>query len=172
MVSSLNCVANDNIADESIGDLFGYICSSKTGNPDYCNGVDKNGTSGVYGAYSMCKPQEQLSWIMNSFYEGSNKNSQACDFGGNATSTSPNVNPDCSALLNQAGAQGTGTVTSVPTGTGSIGATDAPGAPGSPGASSSGAASGLIIPAFDFGILFTGMYATVAALVGAGMILL
>ena len=165
MVSSLNCVANSDVADDAIGDLFGFICGAPNGNPSYCTGVAKNGTSGVYGAYSMCNATEQLSFAMNSFYQASSNKAQACDFGGNATSTSPNVNSQCSGLLNQAGAQGTGTVTSVPTGTGSIGA-------GSAGSSSSGAASSLTIPPFDFGILGMGIYATAVAMIGAGMILL
>ena len=158
MVSNLTCVANDNIADEAISDLFGYICGK---NADYCAGINANGTKGVYGAYSMCGAQEQLSFAMNSYYVGQNSNSDACSFGGNATTTSPNVNSQCSGLLGQAGAQGTGIVTSAPSGTGSIG-----------GSSSSGIAGHVAIPAFDFGVLAVGAYATIAAMVGAGMILL
>lgn len=165
MVSNLTCVANDNISDDTISDLFGFICGQNDGKNTYCDGIAANGTEGDYGAFSMCKPQEQLSYAMNNYAAAQNGNSQACSFGGNATTTSANVNSQCTPLLNQAGAQGTGTVTSVPTGTGSIGA-------GPAGSSSSGAASGLTIPAFDFGILAVGIYATVAAMVGAGMILL
>ena len=40
------------------------------------------------------------------------------------------------------------------------------------GSSSSGAAGSLTVPAFNFGILAMGLYATVAAMIGAGMILL
>ena len=162
MVSNLTCVANNGISDDATSDLFGFICGQQDGK--FCEGITANGTTGEYGAYSMCKAQEQLSFAMNAYAQGQNGNSQACSFGGNATTTSASVNSQCSGLLGEAGAAGTGIVTSAPSGTGAIG--------GSGGSTSSGAAGSLTVPAFDFGLLATGLYATVAAMIGAGMILL
>ena len=158
MVSNLTCVANDDISDEATGELFGFICGKNDG--AYCQGIAANGTTGVYGAYSMCKAQEQLSFVMNAYAQSQGGGSQACSFSGNASTTQANVNSQCSGLLGEAGAQGTGVVTSLPSGTGSI------------GSSSSGAAGHVILPAFDFGVLAVGVYVSVAAMVGAGMILL
>jgi 1,3-beta-glucanosyltransferase GAS1 len=153
----LTCVANDNVSDEAAAELFNYICGLK-GN--YCQGIAHNGSTGVYGAYSMCSPQQQLSVAMDAYYKRNGASSQNCNFGGNATTTSANLASSCTALLQEAGgAAGTGVVTST-AGVGGV------------AASSSSAAALINIPAFDFGILAMSVYVTVAAIAGAGIILL
>ncbi|ODQ56451.1 beta-1,3-glucanosyltransferase [Saitoella complicata NRRL Y-17804] len=111
MVSSLSCGASSGINDTSIADLFGYIC----GLGDYCGGITANGTSGSYGAYSMCTSEQQLSFVMNAYYQAQGSSAQACDFGGlAATTSSASATGTCSALLKEAGTAGTGTVTDSP----------------------------------------------------------
>lgn len=159
MVANLTCAPKQTINTDMTTDLFNYICG-QDGNP--CAGITPNGTSGVYGAYSMCDPQSRLAYAMNSYYLQKGGNAQACDFNGNATTTSPSVQSTCTNLLGEAGgAAGTGIVTSEPTNTQGVSAS-----------SSSGAAGAVAIPAFDFGILAVSIYVTVAAMAGAGIILL
>lgn len=63
MVKSLECVAKDSVPEKGMGDLFGFVC----GQPDAdCSGITANGTTGVYGAFSMCSSSERLSWAFNS----------------------------------------------------------------------------------------------------------
>jgi len=62
MVSALSCVAATKVQEKDTGDLFNYICGeAKTD----CSGITANGTTGEYGAYSMCSPLERVSWAMN-----------------------------------------------------------------------------------------------------------
>ncbi|KAH0550875.1 hypothetical protein GP486_007762, partial [Trichoglossum hirsutum] len=120
-----------------------------------------NGSTGVYGAYSMCSSSEKLSWVFNEYYLANKKNAQACDFAGNATiQAAATASGSCQTLLNQAGPGGTGVVTSVPSATGS----------GSGSSSSKKSEAGLTtVPRFSFGILTFGSYILGAALTGAAM---
>ncbi|KAF8541902.1 Glucanosyltransferase-domain-containing protein [Trichophaea hybrida] len=117
MISSLGCVAKSSVDKSKYGDLFSFICGKGTD----CTGINGNGTTGSYGAYSMCSPTERLSWAMNAYYEAQNKASTACDFNGNGqTQTPTSSSAACTTLLKEAGGvKGTGTVTSSPTSSGS-----------------------------------------------------
>jgi 1,3-beta-glucanosyltransferase GAS1 len=160
MVKSLNCVAKPGVQDSAFGDLFSAACSTK----GVCDGIQANGSTGVYGAYSMCSPSEQLSWVFNQYYSANNKNSQACNFAGNATIQNPQTPASsCQALLSQAGPAGTGVVTSLPSGTGSSGGSSS---------SKKSEAGIMTVPQFNFGILTLGSYLLCAALSGAAMIIL
>ena len=61
MVDSLDCSAKSSVASDKFADHFSYICGGSTD----CTGINGNGTTGKYGAYSMCRPSERLSWAMN-----------------------------------------------------------------------------------------------------------
>ncbi|KAH0543972.1 hypothetical protein FGG08_001739 [Glutinoglossum americanum] len=160
MVKSLSCVAKSSVEDAAFDPLFSVACA--TGG--VCTGIQANGTTGVYGAYSMCSPQERLSWAFNQYYLANKKNSQSCDFAGNATiQTSSTPSGDCQNLLNQAGPAGTGSVTSAPTGTGSSGGSS------STKKSDAGLAT---VPQLGSGILTFGTYILGAALTGAAMVFL
>jgi len=163
MVASLSCVASSDLTGNDTATLFSYICGNDN---SACDGVASNGTTGVYGAYSMCDSSSQLSFVMNQYYLNQNKASTACDFNGQAKTQSGSTSSSCSALLNQAGTAGTGTVTSAPTATGASSS--------SSGSSSAtkGAAANLVIPRFETGILQLGIYVVVAAMAGAGMLIL
>ncbi|KAI9773417.1 MAG: 1,3-beta-glucanosyltransferase gas1 [Geoglossum simile] len=160
MVKSLECVARPGVQESAFDALFGVACEIK----GKCDGIQADGSSGVYGAYSMCSPSEKLSWVFNEYYSTNNKNAQACNFAGNAT-TQKSQPPasNCQALLNQAGPAGTGVVTSVPSSTGSSGGS-------SPSKKSD--AGIRTVPQFTFGILTLGSYVLCAALSGAAMIFL
>jgi hypothetical protein len=113
----------------------------------------------------MCNSYQKLSFSMDQYYKNQGKASTACDFGGQAKIQTGSTSSSCSGLLNQAGSAGTGTVTTVPTGTGA--------ASSSSGTSSKKSAAGaVIIPRFDTGFLHLGAYLLAAGITGAGMILL
>src|SRR6202012_2885542 len=86
----------------------------------------------------------QLGWALNSYYEqqaAQGNGASACDFSGSATTASP-TSPTCSCapLISQAGAVGTGTVTSAPSGT--AGSASSSGSGSSSGSSGSGSSGG------------------------------
>lgn len=60
MTKSLKCVAKSSVKTSSYGDLFSYTCAD-----GICSGINGNGTTGVYGAFSQCNAEERLSWAMN-----------------------------------------------------------------------------------------------------------
>ncbi|PWW72125.1 Glycoside Hydrolase Family 72 [Tuber magnatum] len=154
MVSSLSCVAATKVREKDTGDLFNYICGeAKTD----CAGITANGTTGEYGAYSMCSPLERVSWAMNAYYVKQKKASDACNFDGSAkTQTAATASGTCKSLLSEAGGTaGTGTVTS---------------SPNSSGTGTKGAAVGLTIPAFQVGAVKIGAGLLAAALGGAALV--
>lgn len=165
MLRNLTCVAKQDLDGDTISQLFGTVCGL---DEDACAGVQKDGSTGTYGALSMCSPIEQLSWAFNAYYfnQPSARRAQACDFEGNAQTQRPaSASNTCRELLGQVGSGGTGSVTAVPTagGTGG-GATSTATRPGSGNA--------VTIPRFDFGILQLGAYIVGTILAGAGMILI
>ena len=110
MMPTLTCVVANSTSTESYGDLFGTVCGYGA-----CAGIQANYTTGVYGAYSMCSAEQQLSFAFNAYYEAQNakgNGASACGFNGAAT-TQVAVSPTgtCASLLNEAGTAGTGTVT-------------------------------------------------------------
>lgn len=172
----LGCVSSDNDMT-SYEDDFDYICGS---GGNVCNGITANGTTGQYGAYGMCSPQQQLSFVMNQYYKAHSSQASACSFNGHAsTKAASNPSGSCQALIQQAGTDGAGTVPQ-PTGNANAQASNAaPGTgsgsgsgSGSSSSSSKGAANTVSIPAFDAGLLELGAYVVGAIVTGAGMILL
>jgi hypothetical protein len=166
MEQSLTCTLKDDVSGEKLDKLFGTVCGY-----DVCDGVTTNATTGKFGAYSVCTPEQQLSYAMNLYYEkqkSKGNGDTACDFDGAATTQSAKSGGSaCSALLKEAGTSGTGTVTSSPTGTAGSGAS------GGAAASSSEAAGGLVAPAsVNVGLFQLGGYVVTAMFTGAGMILL
>ncbi|KAI9749620.1 MAG: hypothetical protein M4579_006805 [Chaenotheca gracillima] len=165
MAQAAECVPKKGLSDDDAGDLFGQVCGARKG---VCDGINADGSTGKYGAYSMCSSTERLTWALSQYYnstEGSNKNT-ACDWDGKASKVSPkSLSNTCSGLLAEAGTDGTSTVTSQPSGTGAA-------ATGTSTAKKTGAAAALTVPRFESGILQLGSYLAVAVLTGAGMILL
>lgn len=168
MVQNLTCVAKAGISADAITSLFAGICNPLTNGPNICAGIAANGSTGVYGAYGMCNATQQLSWAMNSFFfeqQASNSaNTDACDFSGNATTQSAQLPSTCTQLASQAGAAGTGVVTSAPTGTA--------GSSGGSSTTTSSAAGLTVVPAFDSGLLKLAIWVSLAALVGGGIVMM
>ncbi|KAI9822888.1 MAG: 1,3-beta-glucanosyltransferase gas1 [Thelocarpon impressellum] len=116
MVANVTCRVNPGVSSQKVAALFDQVCGLDRA---ACDGIEADGSTGKYGALSMCNATEQLSWAFNSYYLRQGQNPQACDFGGNASrqaTTTPAGR--CPDLLSQVGTAGTGTVTSAPTGTG------------------------------------------------------
>ncbi|RAL64570.1 hypothetical protein DID88_001605 [Monilinia fructigena] len=164
MVKSLSCVADSGISGDSSAELFDYVCGLDS---KACDGIGKNATTGVYGAYSMCTGSQQLSFVFDQYYQNQNKASTACDFNGSAKLQSGSKSSTCSSLISQAGTAGTGTVTSAPTGTGASSSSSA-----STTSTSKSSSGSTIVPRLDLGLLQLGAYVVAAGMAGAGMILL
>lgn len=112
MYNSLDCVVKDDVDQDDFKEVFNFICGEIN-----CKSINKNGTTGVYGAYSVCSPRQQLSFVMNQYYEkqGSRK---ACDYNGKAVLRGALDKPSkCDAYLKSAGADGATPVFNVPVGT-------------------------------------------------------
>lgn len=163
MSASAKCVVKDSISSSDYSDLFGVVC----GYTD-CSGVSANGTTGDYGAYSMCDAKDQLNFIINHYYEKQGSQASACDFGGSATTTSTTKpTGPCKALMSQAGSAGTGTVTSQPT------AAEASGSSALGTATSSQGAGMVVGPTLmGVGSVQFGAYVVTAVVAGVGMVLL
>ncbi|KAL3479522.1 Glucanosyltransferase-domain-containing protein [Aspergillus californicus] len=168
MVNSLTCVAKSDISGKLLSSTFSTVCGYQGGK--FCQGVDGNATLGEYGAYSVCTPEQQLSFAINQYYEAQvdQGNSQdACDFDGAASSQSTSEPTSaCSSMLNEAGTEGTGSVSASPTaanaqadGSGSSGGSDT-----SDGAGFALAPGSVhIVGSLQLGIsLFTAVFAGVA----------
>ena len=181
MMSNLTCVAKSNLQDKEVQDQFDYICDPKQGSN--CAGILANGTTGAYGAYSMCNSTERLSFAFNQYYLNqtatNTQNTSPCDFSGAASKVTPKAASSCKAVLSQAGAAGTGSITNAPTATGASGSSSGSGSgsgtgssSGSSSSSSKGAAVAVGVPEFDAGILKLAAYVVSAMFVGASMVLM
>lgn len=157
MMDTLSCVVADKTSEDDFGDMFGFICGLKNG--AYCSGINKNATSGPYGAYGMCTNKEQLSFAANAYAKAV---SGGCNFKGKATTQAAVATPTasgCATLLKAAGASGTGVVSGSSNGS-------------SAATGSAGAAAGLSAPVFNTGIFGLGMYVVAAVASGMAMVLL
>lgn len=152
MVNSLQCVVKSSQAESTYGTLFNQVC----GYGSSCAGIAAIAANGTYGSYSSCNSTQQLSFAFNQYYLSQNKASDACNFGGAATTKAATTPSGCSALISQAGSAGTGTVTSGASAT----------------ASKKSAAGMTTVPSMNVNLFGLGIYVSMAAVVGAGMILL
>lgn len=130
MVESSSCVPSDTVTSDTtkVGSLFSTVCGLDS---TACKGIASNGTTGVYGEFSMCNSTQQLANALNTYYMNQKKASTACDFSGQAKVVTPTVS---------AGSIGSGSSTS--SGSGSSVSTSS-GSPSS-NSSNSGAGSGTI----------------------------
>lgn len=114
MMQSLGCVANATASSSDNSDSVSAVCDLDM---TACLGVSTNATTGDYGAFTVCNQTEQISWILNQYYESQNHDASACSKVGGilqSSVTGAAVATDCSIMLQQAGAAGTGTITSTP----------------------------------------------------------
>lgn len=169
MVDSLSCAVKPDVTDKELGKLFGSICGMTD-----CSGITSDASKGVYGAYSMCSASDQLSFVMNQYYEKNGKTPKACSFGGmGATKQATQPNGVCQKEMQQAGSHGTGTVTSGPMGGTVAGSSSGSSSSSSSSSTASGAAGMVAAPAaFQVGVWQVGAYLISAVFAGAGMVLL
>lgn len=164
MVQNLTCTAKSDLTDDTIKVQFAFVCDPKNG--DNCDAIDKNATSGVYGAYSMCNPLDRLSKAFDTYYKNqvatNPANTSPCDFKGAAQKQTPKASSQCQTIISQAGPAGTGVISSTPTLTGSASST----------ATSKGAASSVIITDLNVAILRLAVCVATAAFIGSGIVLL
>ncbi|KAL4996056.1 Glucanosyltransferase-domain-containing protein [Aspergillus recurvatus] len=171
MEKSLTCVAKSDISGKKLSSTFSTVCGYQGGK--FCEGVSGNATLGEYGAYSVCTPEQQLSFAMNQYYQDQadqGNEQDACDFDGAATSQSTSEpTAACSSLLSEAGAEGTGSVKASPTAANA----GSGGSGGGAGADTSdGAAFALSPGSVHVGVFQIGAYVVTAIFAGAAMILL
>lgn len=164
MAQNLTCVANSGLDAKSLKAQFDYICDDRQGNN--CEGINADAKIGKYGAYSMCDPNDRLSWAFNTYFFDQTTNNPAnddpCNFDGDAKKQNPSSPSSCKAAVSQAGADGNGVITSAPSGTSGAQSTS----------TKTGAATAITIPNFNFGMLQLAAYVVIAAATGAGMVLL
>lgn len=169
MVASLSCVVSSSVDSSDYGDLFDYFYGLN--DDSYISGILANGTSGEYGAFSMCSDEDQLSWAMNAYYQvqsAKGNGASACDFSGSATTQSATTSSgSCSSKLAAVGTAATGSTSgSAATATGSNGASGS-------GSSSGNAGFHAAAPTAVFvGSWQLGAYIVVAFLSGGAMLVL
>lgn len=164
MYESLSCVPAENTPADDYQDMFDYVCEN---DKNACAGIQADGESGEYGAYSMCDSKEQLGFVLDQYYKNQRRSSDACDFKGQAKlQQARNAGGNCQSLIAEAGKGGTGTVTSAPSGTGASSGN------GGGATSSTGAAAAIMIPTAEFGLMPMAFVVTLAALSSMGMLLL
>jgi hypothetical protein len=163
MLPTLQCVLSNNTNSSKYSELFGQVCGLNNGQA--CAGVVSNGTTGNYGAYSMCDAAQQLSFAFNQYFlqqQAAGNGASACDFGGAATTQSAaSATGSCSSLVQQAGTAGTNSVSA--------------GATGGSGSASTSTSSGVAYPmnaprAVIVGSWQLGAYAVVALVSGGFML--
>lgn len=98
MVDNLTCVPSNKVKTDDIGELIGWICGDAGTD---CGGISTDPASGVYGAFSMCTPEEKLAWALDAYYKEQGEAEDACDFKGKATFQDPDTS--CSSDLKVVG---------------------------------------------------------------------
>ncbi|CAH6719407.1 pH-responsive protein 2 [[Candida] jaroonii] len=105
MVDSLKCVLDPSVDEDDYEDLFGTVCGFID-----CSGINANGTTGEYGAYSPCSAKDRLDFVLNLYYLDQDESKSACDFDGSASLKSAATASSCSAYLKSAGVSGLGSL--------------------------------------------------------------
>ena len=95
MAQQADCIPAPGLDASAYGNVFGYICGQ---HPSICDGISANATAGIYGSYSPCNATDQLTYVLNGYYQKQGKESSACDFNGQANIRTPNKN-SCGPLL-------------------------------------------------------------------------
>jgi hypothetical protein len=106
MMTSLPCVADESLNDTVATSILETLCGTSSQN---CPALHGDGSTGTYGAYSMCNVTARLSWALNVKYKD---NSIGCNNDPFAVVQTGEDLYECNGVLDQAGAFGTGTITS------------------------------------------------------------
>ncbi|KAF2475933.1 uncharacterized protein BDR25DRAFT_278699 [Lindgomyces ingoldianus] len=129
MMQTLDCVGNEVVIDKlrDPNKLIGYNRLACGYNLTDCPGTRWNQSRGEYNAFSSCSLAERLSWDLTYWSKYNNNSDGSCDikgyinpssgnlsdYAGAMTKQTPsnNLTAECRFLLDQAGVNGTGTIT-------------------------------------------------------------
>jgi hypothetical protein len=112
MMESLSCIARPNLLPENQSAMNMTLCNQ---NSDWCRAVSANGTTGLYGTFSVCNSTEQASWVLDQNYRNHDNDGKACSSaGGIPRQKTHSQTKQCRILLQEAGPAGTGTITTTP----------------------------------------------------------
>ncbi|OJJ48613.1 hypothetical protein ASPZODRAFT_150808 [Penicilliopsis zonata CBS 506.65] len=166
MVSAAGCVVASSVDSDDYADLFAEVCGYIS-----CEGVTANGTTGEYGAYSMCTAKQQLIFVLNRYYEeqkSAGNGASACSFAGSATTkATTSATGTCSTLMAEAGTAGTGSVTATV-----AAAAASTGSSSTASSSTSSSAASVKVSASGSMMLQLAAYSIVALVTGVGMVML
>lgn len=110
MTSALSCVAKSTLTTSEIATLFDTVCGLSS---SACAGFAYDTSTGTYGAYLGCNDIDKLSNAFNAYYVEQSSASDACDFGGSAsTVASPSAASSCASVIASATAAATGSSSS------------------------------------------------------------
>ncbi|CAG8738803.1 910_t:CDS:2, partial [Acaulospora colombiana] len=86
MLSSLTCVASSKIHNnrELMDGQFGIVCGLVD-----CANISMDGSSGKYGKFSYCSPEDKLSYMFDVYYKAQKEVKEACEFKGAAKIIKP-----------------------------------------------------------------------------------
>ncbi|CAE7176919.1 unnamed protein product [Rhizoctonia solani] len=136
--SAFSCTATRQAAQSPLilGSLLDYGCSllGQAGGAN-CDAISENGATGTYGTYGFCDPVTKLNYVLTTYFQGQNRNTEACSFNNNATinTGAPTTNDEIKKNSEQCLAG------FVPTSTPSSPAAGSTGGSGSSGGSNNGA---------------------------------
>ncbi|OAA45455.1 beta-1,3-glucanosyltransferase [Metarhizium rileyi] len=161
MVKSRACIPKSNLDSSKYGEIFGFICNAS---PASCAGIKANATTGIYGAYSMCKDEEKLAYVLDAYYHSQKKASDACDFDGSGQIQTVNSDSSCTDSL----AKASDLNNQVATATAPVGG----GAQATSTSDSFAVHGAPVVRLFAIGDFAVGLYMLVALCIGAGMVAL
>jgi hypothetical protein len=159
-VAKSECTVGEAVKEKDFGEIFDYICDAKG---ELCTAIQGNGTTGIYGAYSMCDNRSKLTILLGLYYEEQGGAADACDFDGLAEVKKSSAKSSCDEALesaskvNEEAATATGAMSE---GTGGADDEDF-GVIGTP-----------MARLFSIGDMAVGLYMVVALGVGATMVVL
>ncbi|CEJ94410.1 hypothetical protein VHEMI09947 [[Torrubiella] hemipterigena] len=99
MMKSLECTIDSDLDEKSYGELFGNICAH---NNPACAGIAAKPELGNYGAYGMCKPDQQLAYVLDSYYKKNGKTAKACAWKGAKLQSASSVSGECQKRIDAA----------------------------------------------------------------------
>jgi 1,3-beta-glucanosyltransferase GAS1 len=113
MMNSLSCIAKEGLNSTTELSALQGICGSDSGE---CPALHGDGQNGTYGAFSMCNVTQRLSWALNRQH-GESFTSCGSDPNAQIQNSDYFQEGQCAEVMDEAGYEGTGTVTTFPTGT-------------------------------------------------------
>ena len=161
-----NCRVKSSTSVKEYKDMFDFICEN---DKESCSAISGDPEKGIYGAYSMCDIESQLTILLGLYGDKADDASEACDFKGLAETKTGSAQSSCDEALqsaesfNKEAATATGAMSNTATGVNSA---------GGDGEEDFGIVGAPIARLFSIGDMAVGLYMVVAAGVGATMVVL